>query len=183
MNTPYIATEPGNDGNGSPDWPSLLGNLMLARMPAAAEWKQMVKAGLASSESLSERTQEASQQLWSAWHQRADTTSFVEYWRQCGETAQQLGKRLLDWQLQAAAQWQQQGYALLPQLLHARGEGDMTLISAAAQQAARKQWDDQAGALMQWFSGISPAFLQCLQQWLDTGPETADAPERPEPTS
>ncbi|TKC86026.1 hypothetical protein FAZ69_22240 [Trinickia terrae] len=182
MNTPYMATEPGNDGGSPQDWPLLLGNLMLARMPSAAEWKQTLKACLASSESLSERTQEAAQQWSSAWHLRADTAGFIEYWRQCGETAQQLGKRLFDWQMQAAAQWQQQGYALLPQLLHARGEGDMVLVSCAAQQAARKQWDDQNGALMQWFSGISPAFLQCLQLWLEAGPESAGG-ERPDPAA
>jgi hypothetical protein len=186
MNTPYIANaadQEDNERGGAQDWTLLLGNVLLARAPSAAECKQVLKAALSSGENLNERTQHALQQWWSAWHERADTAGFIEYCRQCSETTQQLGKRLLDWQMQAAAQWQQQAYALLPQLLHARGEGDMVLVSCAAQQAARKQWDEQSGALMQWFSGVSPAFLQCLQQWLETDTEPAAAPRSPTSTS
>jgi hypothetical protein len=177
MNNERLATEPGNDENGWQAWPLLLGELTLARMPSATDSKQMVKAYLESGQRLSERLQEGSRQWWTGWHQRADTAGFIDYCRQCGETHQDLAKRLLDWQMQAAAQWQQQGYALPAQLLSARGDGDQLLAFSAAQQAARKQWDEQTAALLQWFGGISPAFLQCLQQWLDFGSETPATPD------
>jgi len=173
MNTPNLATGRGNDSNGSPDWLLLAGRLALARVPSAADWKDALKASLASGDNFSERMQEASRQWSSAWQQHSDFAGFIEYWRQCGETAQELSRRFLDWQMQSAAQWQQQAFALLPQMLNTRGQGDMALVSGAAQQAARKQWDDQTGALSQWASGISPAFLQCLQQWLAASPETS----------
>ena len=175
MNNERLATEPCNDESGWRQWSLLLGELMLARMPSATESKQMLKAGLETGQRLSERLQEGSSQWWTAWHQRADTAGFIDYCRQCGETQQELAKRLMNWQMQAAAQWQQQGYALPAQLLTARGGSDKLLAFGAAQQAARKQWDEQGAALMQWCGGISPAFLQCLQQWLDSGSETPAA--------
>lgn len=174
MNTPYMAAAPGAD-HLVQQWPWLAGKLMLAPLPSAADWKQTIGTYLASQEGLSEQMQEAKQQWWSAYSEHTDIAGFVDYWRQCGETAQQLGKRLIDWQMQAVAQWQQQGFALLPQWLNARGDEDRLLLSAASQQSARKQWDEQTEALLQWLSGISPAFLQCLQQWLEAGPQSAAA--------
>jgi hypothetical protein len=179
MNTPNTATGRGSDSNGAPDWLSLVGKLALSRIPSAADWKEAVKVSLASGDGFSERMREASHQWSSGWQQRTDLAGLIEYWRQCSETAQQLTQRFFDSQMQAAAQWQQQAFALLPQWLNARGEGDMALVSNAAQQAARMQWDDQAGALLQWTSGVSPAFLQCLQQWLAASPETNGTPGTP----
>lgn len=169
---------PGTEHNGWSAWSSML-DLALARAPSAAQWKQAASAVLDANQQFSERMQETQQQWVSEWHQRADTPGFVEFCRQCGDTSHELSKRLIDWQLQGTAQWRSQVYALTAQLLGSRGEGDNLLALCAAQQAARKQWDDQSAALAQWLGGISPAFTQCLQQWLGSGADAGAAPSAP----
>ncbi|WP_322042431.1 hypothetical protein [Paraburkholderia sp. J67] len=155
---------------------SVLASMMAAQLPSAAQWKPPLKAALAWREAFAERVEESAWQWPRTWHLRNDTAGLVEYGRQVAQTAHQLGKQWLDAQLLAAAQWRTQSFALLPQWLDARGQADAALIANEAQQAARSQWDAQNEALMQWFSAISPAFLECLQQWLDDDPgERGDA--------
>ncbi|CAG9211618.1 conserved hypothetical protein [Paraburkholderia tropica] len=151
--------------------------MLAAQPPSAAQWKPALKAALDWREALVERIEENAWQWPRAWHLRNDTAGLVEFGRQVALTTHQLSKQWLDAQLLAAAQWRAQGFALLPQWLDARGQADAALIANEAQQAARKTWDAQNEALMQWFGDISPAFQACLQQWLDDDPDERSAPE------
>ncbi|GLU31195.1 hypothetical protein WKR88_15800 [Trinickia caryophylli] len=176
MSTQTSHTRTGSEPNGWSAWSSML-DLALSRVPSATQWKQAASALLDANQQLSERMQATQQQWLSEWHERADTPGFVEFCRQCGDTSHELSKRLIDWQLQGTAQWRSQVYALTAQLLSSRGEGDNLLALCAAQQAARKQWDEQGAALAQWFGGVSPAFTQCLQLWLDSGADASLVPQ------
>jgi hypothetical protein len=167
MNRPNKETGRSNgrhDAQPAPHWPAWLA---LNAMPAAAEWKALLRTAAGDAQRLSDRLQEEQQQCWSAWHQRMDSAGLVSYYRQSAQTSHQITTRLLDWQMQAVAQWQQLGFTLLPRLLGARSDGDRILAFAAAQQDARKKADGQTEALQVWLSSISPAFLQGLQQWLE----------------
>ncbi|MBB2998810.1 hypothetical protein FHX57_001138 [Paraburkholderia tropica] len=139
--------------------------------PSAAQWKPWLKTVLDWREAVGERIEDNAWEGPRAWHQRYDTAGLFEFGRQVAHTTHQLGKQWLDAQLLAAAQWREQGFALLPQWLDARGQADAALIAGEAQQAARRQWDTQNEALMQWFSDAGPAYQACLQQWLDDDPD------------
>lgn len=152
--------------SGWKSWQELLGKLALDQQPAPGHWKQAVKASLDSHQRLSE-WQQGHQEKWrQAWEKQADTPSMLVFLQQCGDIWQQFGKGMLDWQWQALTTCQQQQLTLLGRLCQARGSGDELLALNALQVEGKQQWAALQEEIMPLLSGLSPALLGCVQQWL-----------------
>jgi hypothetical protein len=140
---------------------SLLGNL-----PPATHWKVGMQGWIDDSQRLNDVRQTQQLDTWKECRERFDLPGLLQLAQLYADTGVQLQKDWMNWLQGCTPLLSESLFSYARHNLDARGDGDALLALNALDQDLRPRWNAHMGDLMGLMSGVMPAYMTCLERYL-----------------